>query len=222
MKWNPKFEYIHGPRSETQGFRTYDIKGKPLPSVTSILSRTRDQGFLKDWKKRIGEEEADRIKNHSSKRGTAMHKYLEKYLLGEGYTDATQIGKEARPMAQKIIEAGLRDLDEIWGNEVTLYYPDLYAGSTDLVGVYDGKETLIDFKQANRPKQREWISDYFLQVGAYAMAHDHLYDTRISQAIIMVCTPDLYYQEFRVEGLDLRQQKYKFMERMEKYNESSK
>jgi len=223
MKWTNKFKYVNGPRTEDQsGSRMYDIDGKPLPSVTTILSRTKDQGFLNDWKKKIGEEEAERIKNHSSRRGTAMHKYLEKYLLGEPYEDLTPIGQEAKPMAQKILEIGLAPLEEIWGNEVTLYYPDLYAGSTDLVGVLDGKETLIDFKQANRAKQREWVGDYFLQVGAYAMAHDHLYNTRISQAVIMICTPDLYYQEFKVEGLDLRQQKYKFMDRLKRYNESLK
>ena len=164
----------------------------------------------------------ERIKNHSSRRGTAMHKYLEKYLLGEPYEDLTSIGQEAKPMAKKIMEVGLAPLEEIWGNEVTLYYPDLYAGSTDLVGMYNGQETLIDFKQSNRAKQRDWIDDYFLQVSAYAMAHDYLYNTRISQAIIMICTPDCYYQDFKVEGLDLRQQKYKFMDRLKRYNESLK
>ena len=125
-------------------------------------------------------------------------------------------------MARKIIEDGLAPLEEVWGSEVTLYYPDLYAGTTDLVGIYNGLETLIDYKQSNRPKQREWITDYFLQVGAYCLAHDYLYGTRIKQAIIMVCTPDLYYQEFKVEGIDLRQQKYNFMDRLEKYHDSHK
>lgn len=223
MKWTNKFKYVNGPRSEDQsGSRMYDIDGKPLPSVTTILSRTKDQGFLNEWKKKVGEDEAERIKNHSSRRGTAMHKYLEKYLLGEPYEDLTSIGQEAKPMAKKIMEVGLAPLEEIWGNEVTLYYPDLYAGSTDLVGMYNGQETLIDFKQSNRAKQREWIDDYFLQVSAYAMAHDYLYNTRISQAIIMICTPDCYYQDFKVEGLDLRQQKYKFMDRLKRYNESLK
>ena len=146
---------------------------------------------------------------------------LEKYLEGTGYEDLTEIGREAKPMAQKIIEVGLAPMEEIWGSEVTLYYPDLYAGSTDLVGMYNGRQTLIDFKQSNRPKQREWVTDYFLQVGAYCMAHDYLYDTRIDQAIIMICTPDCYYQEYKVEGLNLRQHKYDFMERMDKYYDQS-
>jgi len=222
MKWNKKFEYVRGPRSTVQGSRTYDIEGKPLPSVTTILDKTKDQDYIIKWKKRVGIDEATRIKNLSSKRGTAMHKFIEKHLEGTGYDDITTIGREAKPMARKIIEDGLAPLEEVWGSEVTLYYPDLYAGTTDLVGIYNGLETLIDYKQSNRPKQREWITDYFLQVGAYCLAHDYLYGTRIKQAIIMVCTPDLYYQEFKVEGIDLRQQKYNFMDRLEKYHESHK
>jgi len=222
MKWNKKFEYVRGPRSTVQGSRTYDIDGKPLPSVTTILDKTKDQDYIIKWKKRVGIDEATRIKNLSSKRGTAMHKFIEKHLEGTGYDDITTIGREAKPMARKIIEDGLAPLEEVWGSEVTLYYPDLYAGTTDLVGIYNGLETLIDYKQSNRPKQREWITDYFLQVGAYCLAHDYLYGTRIKQAIIMVCTPDLYYQEFKVEGIDLRQQKYNFMARLEKYHDSHK
>ena len=222
MKWNIKFEYVRGPRATVQGSRTYDIEGKPLPSVTTILDKTKDQDYIIKWKKRVGVDEASRIKNLSSKRGTAMHKFIEKHLEGTGYDDATPVGREAKPMARKIIEDGLAPLEEVWGSEVTLYYPDLYAGTTDLVGIYNGLETLIDYKQSNRPKQREWITDYFLQVGAYCLAHDYLYDTRIKQAIIMVCKPDLYYQELKVEGVDLRQQKYNFMDRLENYNDSHK
>ena len=221
VKWNKKFNYVRGPRTTVQGSRTYEVGGRNLPSVTTILAKTKDQEYIERWKKRVGYEKADYIKNYSSKRGTAMHKFIEKYLEGTGYDDLTEIGREAKPMAQKIIEVGLAPMEEIWGSEVTLYYPDLYAGSTDLVGMYNGRQTLIDFKQSNRPKQREWVTDYFLQVGAYCMAHDYLYDTRIEQAIIMICTPDCYYQEYKVEGLNLRQHKYDFMERMDKYYDQS-
>ena len=179
MKWNKKFEYVRGPRATVQGSRTYDIEGKPLPSVTKILHKTKDHDYINKWKKRVGVDEASRIKNLSSKRGTAMHKFIEKHLEGTGYDDATPGGREAKPMARKIIEDGLAPLEEVWGSEVTLYYPGLYAGTTDLVGIYNGLETLIDYKQSNRPKQREWITDYFLQVGAYCLAHDYLYNTRI-------------------------------------------
>ena len=184
------------------GTRTYDFKGAKLPSVTTILSRTKDQSFLDRWRAKVGYEEAERIKNLSSKRGTSMHKFIENHISGTGYDDLTEIGVQAKPMAHKIIEVGLTPITEYYGSEVTLHYPGLYAGSTDLVCLHNGKETIVDFKQANKPKREEWIEDYFLQIGAYAMAHDYVHHSNIEQGIIMVCTPDLYFQEFRFEKAD--------------------
>jgi len=105
-----------------------------------------------------------------------VHYYLQKYIDPEckGYMDLTEIGRVAEPMAKKIIASGLEDLTEVWGSEVTVYYPGLYAGATDLAGIYDYSESIIDFKQSNKPKQREWIEDYFMQLGAYAMAHNYV------------------------------------------------
>tara|TARA_R100001440_G_scaffold8146_1_gene15714 strand:- start:123 stop:542 length:420 start_codon:yes stop_codon:yes gene_type:complete len=133
-----------------------------------------------------------------------MHKFLEKYVLGEGYDDLTELGKVAKKMASKVIDIGLTPVNEYYGSEVTLYYPGLYAGSTDLICSHNNKETVVDFKQSNRPKQREWVGDYFLQIAAYAMAHDYVHNSKIEQGVIMMCTPDLYYQEFVVEGAELR------------------
>ena len=148
-----------------------------------------------------------------------MHKFLEKYIQGAGHEDLTEIGKEAKPMAQKIIDVGLTPVTKYYGSEVTLYYPGLYAGSTDLVCERDGVDTIIDFKQANRPKKQEWIEDYYLQIAAYAMAHDYIHGSIIQQGIIMVCTPDLYYQEFKFSGLNLRSWKHKFLKRLDRYYE---
>jgi len=122
-------------------------------------------------------------------------------------------------MADKIIEVGLAPVEEYYGSEVTLHYPGLYAGSTDLVCLHNDMETIVDFKQSNRPKREEWVEDYFLQISAYAMAHDHVYGSKIKQGVIMVCTPDLYYQEFKTEGLELRRWKHKFLKRLDMYNE---
>ena len=128
-------------------------------------------------------------------------------------------GKTTKRMAQKVIEVGLAPVSGFYGSEVTLYYPGLYAGSTDLVGIHNDKETIIDFKQANRPKKEEWIGDYKLQAGAYAMAHDHVHGSNIEQCVIMVCTPDLYYQEFKIDGLNLRKAKHDFLKRLDQYHE---
>ena len=214
-----KYSYAHGVRYTEQGARNYEVAGYRLPSVTTILGRTKDTSFLNDWIKRKGRKEAERIKNQSATRGTAMHKYLENYVLGKGYEDLTELGQETKRMAEKVIEVGLAPVSGYYGSEVTLYYPGLYAGSTDLVGVHNDKETIMDFKQANRPKKEEWIGDYKLQAAAYAMAHDQVHGSTIEQCVIMVCTPDLYYQEFKIDGLNLRKAKYDFLKRLDQYHE---
>jgi len=219
IKRNDRYTYVDATRIEDHGTRLYDVNGARLPSVTTILGATKDQQFLKDWKEKVGEKEAERIKNLSSRRGTAMHKFLEHYILGTGYDDLTELGQKAKAMAEKVIEIGLAPVEEWYGSEVTLYYPGLYAGSTDLVCVHNGKDTIVDFKQANRPKKEEWIEDYYLQIAAYAMAHDYVHNSKIEQGIIMVCTPDLYYQEFKVNGAELRQWKHKFLKRLDMYHE---
>ena len=214
-----KYTYVGSTRYMDHGARNYEVAGYRLPSVTTILGRTKDTSFLNDWIKRKGRKEAERIKNQSATRGTAMHKYLENYVLGKGYEDLTELGQETKRMAEKVIEVGLAPVSGYYGSEVTLYYPGLYAGSTDLVGVHNDKETIMDFKQANRPKKEEWIGDYKLQAAAYAMAHDQVHGSTIEQCVIMVCTPDLYYQEFKIDGLNLRKAKYDFLKRLDQYHE---
>ena len=219
MKKNSKYRYVSGQMYEHHGTRMYDFGGIRLPSVTTILSSTKDQQFLSEWKQKVGAEKAEQIKNHSSKRGTSMHKFLESHITGEGYDDLSPIGEESRPMAHKIIEIGLAPVDEYFGSEISLYYPGLYAGSTDLVCLHNGQEAIVDFKQSNRPKKEEWIEDYYLQIAAYAMAHDYVHGSTINKGVIMVCTPDLYYQEFVVDGAELRQYKHKFLKRLDMYHE---
>ena len=221
MKKSNKYSYITGKQitEEGTGIRHYDFQGMRLPSVTTILAKTKNQAYLTRWKNKVGHEKAEAIKNLSSKRGTSMHKFLESHIQGVGYDDLTPIGCEAKPMAQKVIEMGLENVEEYYGSEVMLHYPGLYAGSTDLVCMHDGMETIVDFKQSNRPKKKEWIEDYYAQIAAYAMAHDAYYGSEIRQGVIMICTPDLYYQEFRITDQGLRAWKHKFLKRLDHYNE---
>ena len=144
MKRNEKYKYATGKQINEDSGRIYDVAGYRLPSVTSILSRTKDQGFLKEWRAKVGEKEADRIMNLSSVRGTAMHKYLESHITDIGYEDLTDTGKQAKTMAEKVIEIGLAPVDEYYGSEVTMYYPGLYAGQTDLVCIHDGEDAIVD------------------------------------------------------------------------------
>jgi genome maintenance exonuclease 1 len=207
-------------RSLVKDERHYEIGSERLPSVTTILAATQSdekRESLQKWKDRVGMFEAERIKNTAATRGTAMHSYLEYHLNGQGLLDLSDEGREARDMAQKIIDEGLKDLETIWGNEVVLYYPDLYAGQTDVVGIYQGRDSIIDFKQSNKPKKDEWITDYYLQGAAYATAHDCIYGTNIEQTVILICTPDLYFQKFIINGQKFRDYKSEWLRRVDKY-----
>jgi genome maintenance exonuclease 1 len=221
MKKSNKYNYLEGKQitDPSTGKRVYEISSYRLPSVTTILGATKNTEFLTKWKAKVGEEQAERIKNVSSARGTSMHKFLESFITDVGYDDLTELGQAALPMAKKIMEIGLAPVEEYYGSEVTLHYPGLYAGQTDLICNHNGMETVVDFKQANRPKKKEWIEDYYLQIAAYAMAHDYVYGSEIKQGVIMVCTPDLYYQEFKVEGPELRRWKHAFLKRLDMYHD---
>ena len=220
MKFNRKYNYPKSMRSLIDGKRHYDIGNDKLPSVTTILSATQSdekKKSLADWRARMGAQSADRIRDVSAMRGTAMHKFLEAYIDGSGHKDLTSIGKEAEPMARKIIESGLGDLEEVWGQEVTLYYPGLYAGATDIVGIYEGQPAIIDFKQTNKPKKREWISDYFAQLGAYCMAHNYVYGTKIQSGVILMCSKDLLFQKFEVSGSEFVRHQHDFLRKIDQY-----
>jgi len=222
--WNKKFTYPKSQRELVMGRRHYAVDNQKLPSVTTILSQTQTkekQDSLANWQAKIGKEEATRIKDQAAARGTAMHTLLEHYLLGEKHADLTDIGQQATMMAEKVIEEGLKGhLSEIWGSEVTVWYPDLYAGQTDVVGVYDNLESIVDFKQTNKPKKREWIEDYFIQLAAYAMAHDFTYSTAIRAGVILMCSKDGYFQKFEVSDDEFRQYKYKWLARVGQYYSS--
>ena len=220
MKWNKLYEYPASMRTSVEGKRHYEITGEKLPSVTTILGATQSdekKESIAKWTARVGEDEAIRVRDTAASRGTNMHLHLERYILGTGHKDLTDEGQVAGDMAQVIINKGLCDLSEIWGSEVTLYYPGLYAGATDLVGVYDYEDSIVDFKQSNKPKRKEWVDDYFMQLGAYAMAHNQVYDTEITQGVILMCTPDNYFQKFQVKGKDFIKYQHKFLERVDKY-----
>jgi genome maintenance exonuclease 1 len=165
----------------------------------------------------MGVENAARIVDESAARGTAMHLILEKYIEKQGYLDLTQVGQQAHNMAIRVIEQGLCNISEYYGLEATLYYPGLYAGATDLVAVHKGQDAIVDFKQTNKPKKREWIEDYCLQLAAYAMAHNYVYKTSITKGVVMMCSKDNYYQEFVIEGEEFKKYKHQWLERVDQY-----
>ena len=220
MKLKNSYKYPRTVREMVEGQRHYILNKEKLPSVTTVLSATQSaekRESLAKWRERVGEAEATRIVDSAGARGTAMHKILEKYVLGEGYLDETTVGKQAHNMALQVIQSGLSNVTEYYGTECTLYYPGLYAGQTDLVAIHKGEDAIIDFKQTNKPKRREWIEDYCLQLAAYAMAHNFIYKTKITKGVVMMCSKDNYYQEFVIEGAEFQKYKHNFLRRVDEY-----
>ena len=220
MKRNSSYRYPKTVREMVEGQRHYILNNEKLPSVTTVLKHTESaekRESLAAWRERVGEAEATRIVDSAGARGTAMHKILEKYILGEGYMDETSVGKEAHNMATQVINSGLSNITEYYGTECTLYYPGLYAGQTDLVAIHKGEDAIIDFKQTYKPKKREWIEDYCLQLAAYAMAHNFIYKTKITKGVVMMCTKDNYYQQFVIEGEEFKQSMHNFLRRVDEY-----
>lgn len=225
MKHKNCYRYPKSQREIINGKRHYDVGKEKLPSVTTILSTTQSpekQASLAAWRVRVGENEAARIVDDAGTRGTAMHKILETYIQGQGYLDLTEPGLNAHNMAVQIIQNGLSNVTEYYGLEATLYYPGLYAGATDLIGVHKGQDAIIDFKQTNKPKKREWIEEYCLQVAAYAMAHNFIYKTSITKGVIMMCSKDNFYQEFIIEGEELKKYKHDFLRKVDQFYKQTK
>ena len=215
MKLLKKYSYKHYNRfSDTNG-RKYLVDNIKVPSVTTILSATKDMTQLNDWRRRVGNEEANRIMNQASTVGTEMHKVLEYYLTGQGYYNMMDEGTKPRMMAKTILDN--IKIYEVWGNEVSLEYQNKFAGTCDLTAVAYGKPSIIDWKQSNRPKKEEWVDDYKHQLGAYYLAHTANYGP-IEQGVIAICTRDLKYQEFKLSEADLKEYGDKFLSRLEKFN----
>ena len=199
-----RFNYTELSKTAKNGKRHYETPdGRTVPSVTTVISATKDMTHLLAWKKRIGEQEAQRIATESANIGTVMHRSLEKHVKGEARKPGSNlIQQKAHTMANVIIDNGLQDVSEVWGSEISLHYPELYAGTTDLVGVYKGAPAIMDFKQARKLKKKEWVEDYFLQLVAYAEAHNKIYDTQINNGRIFICTQNNQFQTFDIDDYD--------------------
>ena len=194
-----KYSYEKLKRVEVDGKRRYAAPGgAPVASVTTILGETKDKTHLIEWRKRVGEKKAQEITTEAAGVGTRMHHYLEKYVETGEWPSAgsNPYAQQAHMMATKIKVHAMDDVDEIWGSEVPLYVPNIYAGTTDLVGVYKGQPCIMDFKQTNKPKKLEWVEDYFLQLTAYAIAHNEVHGTDIREGHIFMCSRAGEYQQF--------------------------
>jgi hypothetical protein len=233
MPITKKYNYASLNRNSEDGKRLYVTPdGSKVPSVTTILSATAPKEkmqALMEWRKRVGPEKAQEITTEAASRGTRMHKFLEDYCTnGElSKPGSNPYSQQSYDMAQVVIDQGMCNFNEIWGVEVSLYYPGLYAGTADGVGVHLKQDAMLDYKQSNKIKLREWIDDYFLQMSAYILAHDQLYGTKIKKGVVLMCVKPVelsagkwekpVYQEFIVEGLELEKYKNLWWDRVEQY-----
>ena len=191
--YNPKFNYHELSRTTEEGRRLYSTPdGSRVPSVTTILDKTKPEEkkqALNEWRKRVGVENAQKITTEAANRGTRMHTYLEDYIKQGQLKErgSNPFGWASHAMAQTVIEDGLKNVNEIWGVEIPLYFPKLYAGTTDGCGLHLNEESILDYKQTNKPKKQEWIEDYYLQLTAYALAHNEVYGTNIRKGVVLMC-----------------------------------
>jgi genome maintenance exonuclease 1 len=219
-----KFKYKEFKRKNVDGQRYYvNSNGDPVPSVTSILSKTKDMTALNAWKKRVGAAEAQRIVTESANLGTIMHKHLESYIEGvERPSGTNQVYVQAKQLSETVIEHGLKNVDEVWGIETHLAFPGLYGGTADLICVHEGEPAIGDFKTSRKFKKKEWIDDYFMQASAYALAHNEVYGTNIQKGVIFMVTHDNQYQQFVVEGNEFQTFTDKWLDRVETYYKMNK
>jgi genome maintenance exonuclease 1 len=216
-----RFQYqnckqINDPVTRKRVYATPD--GETLPSVTTILSATKDMTELNKWKDRIGHDKAQQIVTEASGVGTAMHGNLERFLAGVPRQPGNNpVHVQANKMADVIIENGLSKMSEVWAMEQSLYFPGLYSGTTDLIGVHEGEPAVADHKQTNKPKKAEWVEDYYLQLMAYILAHNEVYGTDIRKGVIFMCSRDFQYQQFTLEPKDFNKYQDLWLAKVEEY-----
>jgi len=216
-----RFQYkacqqVNDPVTRKRVYLTPD--GESLPSVTTILSATKDMTHLNEWKNRIGHAKAQQITTEAAGVGTAMHGNLERFIAGmQRQPGNNPVHIQANKMADVIIEQGLSKVNEVWAMEQSLYYPGLYSGTTDLVGVYDGEPAVMDHKQTNKPKKAEWVEDYYLQLVAYILAHNEVYGTDIKRGIVFMCSRAFEYQQFEVTAADFNKYEDMWLSKVEEY-----
>jgi len=232
-----RYNYTPCDRTTIDGKRHYCLPdGSKVPSVTTILDKTKSEESrqaLANWRKAVGEQKAQQITTEAANRGTRMHSYLESYVLSDELKPLPG-NPYAHPswfMAAEVILKGLCNVDEFWGVEVPLYYSGLYAGTTDCLGIWKGRPAIMDFKQSNKPKKREYIGDYFLQLCAYAQAHNNMHGTEINQGVILMAvqpklledntysTPE--YLEFVIEGDEFNHWSNEWNKRVELYYQTN-
>jgi genome maintenance exonuclease 1 len=214
---NPYNYKEYGRETLPNGIRHYDVgEARSLPSVTTILGETADKSFLVKWRESIGEEEANKIVKQAVTIGNQLHDNLEQYVLTGAKAKGNML---TRILTDLVIKRGLCNVDEVWGTEVALYSSELYAGTTDLVGIHKGEPAIMDFKNSRKYKQRAWVEDYFCQLAAYGESHNQTFGTSIRKGVVMMGCHTGHYLEFVIEGEEYDSYVTKWYERLYTYYE---
>lgn len=205
--------------------RLYQTPSGNLPSVTTILSATDsedDKNALLNWRLAVGNDKADEIVNEACNIGTLMHENLERRLENKpDHIGSMPMRVLARRMADVIQENAWVNVTEVWGQEVPLYYPGMWAGTTDLVGTYNGEPAIMDYKNSRRIKTKDDIENYFMQGCAYALAHNLEFGTNIKKVVIFMCVrkdpKNLKYLEFEINNSEFDDYAIKWVTRVNEY-----
>ena len=172
-------------RKSIDGVRYYTVNNKPMVSITSVTSHFNKEIFV-EWRKKVGDDEANRITKRATTRGTAVHELIESHLLNKD----VKYDKPGPKMLFQQSKTKLKKINNIYALEKSLYSNELgVAGTVDCIAEYDGELSIIDFKTAAKPKPREWIENYFVQAAAYACMFYEITDIPVKKLVIlMTCT----------------------------------
>jgi genome maintenance exonuclease 1 len=173
-------EYIDGKRH-------YVLEdGTKLKSVTTVLSEKSDKTFLENWKRKLGEEESQKVITQANRRGSSVHALAERYILNEEdyIKKEMPVNVDTFNQIKKYLD---KYVDDVYGIELPLYSKTLKtAGRTDLIAEYCGETSIIDFKTSRKVKKEEWIQNYFLQATVYSMMFEYLYKIKVPQIVIIM------------------------------------
>jgi genome maintenance exonuclease 1 len=196
--------------------RLYEVNGESAyPSITTVLSKTKDKGPLLRWRKRVGEEHANRVTISATRRGTSMHKLCESYLSNEVLDLSADTTGE---LLFRSIRPQLDHIDNVRCLETPLFSHILkVAGTVDCIAELDGKLTVIDFKTSTKPKKTEWIEDYFMQGCFYLIAYREITQEMPEQISILISVQDGSIQNFTLTKKDIIHYTNMLKERIEEY-----
>ena len=185
----------------TTGSRVYETPDGTFPSITTVLGRKKAQ-FFKEWRARIGEEEANKITTQATRRGTKVHKVVENYIsnqedyFGDSLPHVREMFNTIKPHLDK-------NLNNIAGIEIPLWSKQLgVAGRCDCVADWKGQKAILDWKTSGKFKKREWVEEYFLQTTAYSIMFEERTKIPINNIVIVIAVENEEPQIFEEKSFD--------------------